>query len=440
MADHAYILCHFADESSLYTSWLDRLPVPYTIVQELAHTWTPPDDASIVITHMHYRWEDLSGLRKLLTEHPHIPLLVLADGVLEYRNTWQNQGIPDASMFQPLFGHKVACLGKSQARILESWGNVGKCEIIGLPRLDAWAAESASRPAINSADRESTDAFELLIATAQTPAFNDQQYSTVVHSLQELQRWLNEHPTIDGRPIKLLWRLTAGLDEELGLPVNDHPSEPMADVLDRVDGVITTPSTVYLESALKGRPTAVLDYHNTPAYVPPAWTISANAHIGPVIRELVNPPAAKLLFQATTLSDGLEHRTPATDRMIDLILTMIACGNAALATGSPIEYPYRIIADADENFFPVLESFDIEQLFPNAAEFKSTDLRQLQIELNAATKRIGELPIVVQQQFKELENFRDLLDTSRQRREKMFNNLKALQKRCRNLKAKLDAQ
>lgn len=442
MANHVYILCPFADESSLYTSWLDRLPVPYTIVKDIAAFWTPPDDASIVITHMHYRWDDLSGLRKLLTDFPHIPVLVLADGVLEYRNTWQNGGIPDGSMFQPLFGHKIACIGKSQARILESWGNVGKCEVIGLPRLDALAAQYAAAPVVGSVNQKPNETFELLIATAQTPAFDDQQYTTVVRSLKDLQHWINEHPAVDGRQINTTWRLTAGLDEALGLPPHndrkDGPLEPMLDLLGRVDGVITTPSTVYLESALKGQPTAILDYHNTPAYVPPAWTISAKAHIGSVIRELARPPLPKLLFQGTTLADALEHRPSATDRLIDLILTMIACGDAAAQQNQPIEYPYRIIADANENFFPVLESFDIEQLFPNAPGFKTDDLRQLQIELNAATSRIGELPAIVEQQFEEMETFRDLLDKSRARREKMFGDIKALQQRCKTLKAQLD--
>ena len=44
--------------------------------------------------------------------------------------------IVPGSIFQPVVGHKIACLGRSQARILESWGNVGKCEIVGAPRLD----------------------------------------------------------------------------------------------------------------------------------------------------------------------------------------------------------------------------------------------------------------------------------------------------------------
>src|SRR5688572_27537421 len=69
-----------------------------------------------------------------------VPVLHVVDGVLEWRNTWENprslseeRGLP---LFQPVLADKIACLGRSQARILESWGNLGRCEVVGAPRLD----------------------------------------------------------------------------------------------------------------------------------------------------------------------------------------------------------------------------------------------------------------------------------------------------------------
>ncbi len=65
-----------------------------------------------------------------------IPTLILADGILEYRNTWEHPQLPAGSLFQPVLGHKIACLGRSQARILESWHNGNRCEVTGSPRFD----------------------------------------------------------------------------------------------------------------------------------------------------------------------------------------------------------------------------------------------------------------------------------------------------------------
>ncbi len=437
MADHVYILCPFANKSGLYASWLDALPLPYTIVEDFVVDWQPPADASIIVTHMHYRWEDLSALRRLLTDHPAIPVLVLADGILEYRNTWQHPGLAAGSMFQPLLGHKIACIGRGQARVIESWGNVGKCEIVGMPRFDALASQQVKPPT-------KSENFRLLIATAQTPAFDDRQRATVLQSLKDLKQWLDAHRTIDGRSVETVWRLTAGLDEELGFAVRDPVTEgklpPMLEVMDNVDAVITTPSTVYLESVLKGRPTAILDYHNTPAYIPPAWTISAQAHIEPVLEELADPPRPKLLFQDTTLHDNLECRSPAVDRMVDLILTMIQCGKTASEDGNPIEYPYRIISSPEKGFFPVLESFDLEQLFPNAESFRQSDLNTLQVELNAAIERLGELPKMLADRDAELAKTMELLDQSRTKRRQIFADFKDLQARFLKLKERLNKQ
>ena len=63
--ERAYILCHFADESPIYKPWLDQLPIPFEVVSGYTPNWEPPDDAAIIITHMHYSWEELSILSGL---------------------------------------------------------------------------------------------------------------------------------------------------------------------------------------------------------------------------------------------------------------------------------------------------------------------------------------------------------------------------------------
>ena len=137
---------------------MDDCSLPCSVVRDFAADWTPPPDAGIVITHMHYRWEELSALRKL-TESNRVPVLVLADGVLEYRNTWEHPGIPQGCIFQPVCGHKLACVGRGQARVIESWGNPGRCEVVGMPRLDHLSTNAA--PPVRT-----EGPFRLLIATA----------------------------------------------------------------------------------------------------------------------------------------------------------------------------------------------------------------------------------------------------------------------------------
>jgi len=329
---------------------MDRSPLPVTIVKENLHAWDLPPDAGIVVTHMHYRHEELAKLREIYARNT-VPILILADGILEYRNTWEHPDLPDASMFQPLTAHKLACIGRGQVRVIESWGNIGKCEFVGLPRMDA--VNENSVPPVRT-----EGPFRLLIATANTPAFNDEQRETVVQSLTHIRERLEKNPKVNGRQCEVTWRLTDGLERAIGLPESEIPSEewdapkrkPLSEVIDEVDAVITTPSTLYLESVLKKRPTAILDFHNRPHYVPAAWTINAPIHFNWTLRELADPPGHKMLFQEATLQDQLECEGSATDRLMELMETMIESGKVARAENESIKLPHRIITDPRRGF------------------------------------------------------------------------------------------
>ena len=408
---------------------MDRCPLPVEIVKENLHSWELPADAGIVVTHMHYRHEELAKLREI-HDRGTVPVLILADGILEYRNTWEHPDLPDASMFQPLCGHKLACIGRGQVRVVESWGNVGKCEFVGLPRMDEIASRAV--PPVR------TDGpFRLLIATANTPSFNDSQRETVIQSLTHIRERLDKNPKVNGRDCIVTWRLTDGLERAIGLPEREIPSEewdaparpPLSDVIDEVDAVITTPSTLYLESVLKKRPTAILDFHNRPLYVPGAWTINAPIHFNWTLRELADPPEHKMLFQDATLLDQLECEGSATDRLIELIETMVQNGKEARAGNIPIKLPHRIITDPHRGFSKVPHSFNIEKLYPDNAVFQEKDLRRLQLELTAAITRLDTLPAELIEKNDLVEHLIKALDGARLRANRMKDRVVAIRKR-----------
>jgi hypothetical protein len=418
----AYILCRFAENSGIYNSWLKDVSAPTVVVDEFLPDWHLPADAGILITHMHYRWEELATLRKIHAENQ-VPILILSDGILEYRNTWEHPGLADGSIFQPVCGHKLACLGRGQARVIESWGNVGKCEVVGLPRLDA-AIESEPPPT------QTSGPFRLLIATANSPAFNDQQRQTVVRSLQMMKHKLSETPSVNGRPIEVNWRLSDDLETELGIDVDSsHELPPLREVIDHVDAVITTPSTMYLESIQRKRPAAMLDFHNSPQYVPSAWVISADVHFDGVLAELADPPAHKMLFQASVLHDQLECRTPALPRMLRLIQTMLESKRHAQETLEPLDLPNRILPDEQLGFATVPANFDLATLYPNNPVFQQQDLQRLQVELSAAIKRLDQLPLELAEKNTHITQLTAALDQARFRVEEMHNRIIEIRKR-----------
>jgi hypothetical protein len=419
----AYILCRFAETSSIYTSWMSQSPLPVVVVDEYLPDWPVPADAGILITHMHYRWEELNALRKVFDENQ-IPILILSDGILEYRNTWEHPDLVDGSLFQPVFGHKLACIGNGQARVIESWGNAGKCEVVGLPRLDQVSQSGED-------DSRSADRFRLLVATASTPAFDDSQRKTVLQSVQAIKDWSDQNPVFSGRRLELVWRLSDGLESQLGVgdDVAIEDREPLSQVLDSVDAVLTTPSTIYLESVLRKLPTAWLDFHNSPQYISSAWTISSSNQIDSVVSELASPPSHKMMYQDFVLHDQLANQTPATPRLLKLIRGLVDAGCEARENGIPISLPSRILTEEREQADADGEGIDIAALYPGNEVFGNNDPQRLQIELSAAIKRLEQLPYELAEKNKYIAKLMRSLDRSRARVEDMHNRVVAIRKR-----------
>jgi hypothetical protein len=217
------------------------------------------------------------------------------------------------------------------------------------------------------------------------------------------------------------------LDEELGFSANPPREElpSLLETIDNSDAVITTPSTIFLESVLKGRPTAILDFHNTPHFVPAAWMINAPKHLNTILGELANPPTAKMLFQNYVLHDQLECSSAATPRLLKLISEMVAIGDEARRTKSKLEFPPRILADSNHGFARVEAGFSMADLFPENSVLKNNDVGQLQLELNLAIQRMGEVPDQLFRLLQQLEERNERLDE--------------LQQRYNDTKARLDA-
>jgi ubiquinone/menaquinone biosynthesis C-methylase UbiE/glycosyltransferase involved in cell wall biosynthesis len=341
----------------LYSSWLPHWKLPWLAIDPAKADARSLSDAAMVVTHDTY----LEPGRKAIGEAMAlgIPTLILADGILEYRNTWEHPQLAPGALFQPVLGHKIACLGRSQARYLESWGNAGKCEIVGSPRFDRYYE-------LKRRQKRAEEPRRLLIMTALTPYFTERQHHLVRSSLRDLKEFFDGQQHIGGFGIETIWRLTKGLGEEIGVEsrFTDLTGRELGEVLQGVDGVITTPSTSMLEAMMLGLPVAVLDYGNSPQYVQAAWRITAQEQIPEVMAELMNPPEPKMLFQETTLHDSLECSTPATPRLLSVITEMMQRGREAKEQGRPVQIPFRIL-DLDTNRVNARENrFRLETLYP----------------------------------------------------------------------------
>ena len=388
-----------------------RMPVQIVSADDAVQVTRPGDLAIVHSEHFEANRRAVGVLKK-----NRVATLYLVDGILEWRNSWENRAEEPACPFtmRPVLADKVACIGPSQARVLDSWGNSHKTEVVGIPRFDLLP------PPQKSLDVKREDArqrpFRLLVMTAKTPGFTDQQLESVRLGLQALKNWLaaRRRSSTDraDREIEVVWRLTAGLDSELGVAnqLQDLSGADLSSTLQQVDAVISTHSTAMLEAMRLGLPVAALDYHNCPNYLPTAWNIRCDEDLEGVVIELLNPAPRKLFFQDTMLADALFEDVvdeTATDRLEKLVITMLQIAADQRAGTVALKFPPKLLADRAT----IPCQFPLAQVFPDVPEFLNHNTEELQAELAHTRREIEHLLRVQAQLQSELSQAHQIFET-----------------------------
>ena len=332
--------------------------------------------------------------------------LYLIDGILEWRNAWENRLEEPACPWtmRPVLCDVAACIGTSQARILAGWGNFGRLEIVGVPRFDRLREPFLTR---QFPRRDRDGQFRLLVMTAKCPGFTPDQIATTVRSLQDVR---DQFPRrlADGREVVVTWRLTAGLADALQVEnqIRDLTGGELSEVLAEQDAVISTPSTAGLEAMLTGRPLAWLDYHRVPQWVPAAWTIGSAEDLPKVIEELARPAARRMLWQEQLLLDHLYLGEPATERLDRLLQRMLQRLAEAVNASAPVDFSGPLLEPPSSQAL----DFDHASLYPSFFEFEEREITVLQTEWAHARREIAQLQRELRQARSELAEAHAIFD------------------------------
>lgn len=281
---------------------------------EVVDQQAKPGDVAIFFSEHFDRFRDLCVALK----ERRVPSIYAIDGILEWRNAWEYRDDEVACPWtmRPCLSDVVASIGPSQTRILRSWGNTN-IYTVGIPRLDNLCPqpdEPPKRSAVGVGQR-----FRILVVTARCPGFTAEQVRTTRASVQHLNWALEKLDELNERSVEIVWRLTGGLDDDLGID-SDNETD-IATLIRRSDAVVSTASTVLLESMLLGKPTVLLDYHNTPCLVPTSWAIRCEEQILPTMEEIaaLKEDHPKLQMQEYLLHEAVSTDGQATMRMQQLI-------------------------------------------------------------------------------------------------------------------------
>lgn len=342
-----------------------------------------------------------------------VATIYMVDGILEWRNAWENDPDEVACPFamRPVLSHKVACIGANQAHVLASWGNAAKTEIVGVPRLDAYASggetgecetgndlpndgdpRTAKTGIPVEASTQCGRPIRVLVMTAKTPAFTDDQWAKVKQSIADCKRYFDQHAD----SVDVVWRLTGGLDQFVDVEnsVTDLTGRQLQEQLHWADAVISTPSTAVVEAMVAGKPTALLNYFECPCYLNAAWQITHASQLPKVMAQLRQPPVRHLHFQQFQLNQMLYQETSAIDRMVLLVRAMQDSAALQLEAGvKELQFETNLLPRP----VSTMAEFSWQHMFPDAEAFANGDRIQTQAQLAHARRHINELDRRIEQ-------------------------------------------
>ena len=350
-----------------YQSLIDH--TAYTFITEEPSS---PEEVDIVLLSDEYYFNTSGKLYKYKSAG--IPILHLIDGVLEWRNVWDNPrstqdedtGMP---LFQSVIADKIALMGDSQKRILEGWNNQGKCEITGSLRLEQ---------KLTVTDTSTPGANKLLVATANTVGFTKEQETATIQALNDLNDFFQTQPHL-----KVTWRVSPAIANLVGFTFQNTFGEvALEKQLAEVNAVISFPSTVLVEAMIFNKPVCIVDYTRSPQWLSSVWYIFSKDHISATIFDLLQPPKEKIQYQTVLTKDLCDMSESPLKRISKVIDVMVHTFKTAKSRGEKPQLPYSILEQK-----PALTEFELSEYYQHFC-FKIRDKSELQAILGHRSKNL----------------------------------------------------
>lgn len=249
-----------------------------------------------------------------------IPTLTLQDGILEWRHMFENplyDGRTGPPLHAPVLADKIACIGLSSANFIGNLGNWHKVELTGMPKMDSLHFSGSKTFKTGSSAGPKT----ILVLTSSKPWFTDAQREVVLRELTDIKNLLSRKNNLH-----VIWRVTRELPDFLKIQNTyaKKSTDELGALLNTCDAVITTISTTILEAQLSEKPTAIIDYFNTPNFVGTRWSIRHPEQAARVLNEMLEPTETDKQIQDYFLYQNISlNETSAAQRTAELVMRMI---------------------------------------------------------------------------------------------------------------------
>lgn len=352
--------------------WLGTIPAPFSAA-------TLDRVQGIIISD---EWHTPTRLAIAECKTRNIPVFHVIDGILEWRNLFENPRSTEAKngspLFQPVLADHTFCMGPIQKWQLEWLGNTS-IHATGLPRLDMIQVSRCRPRTISNPPR-------LLVATANTPWFNEEQRQRF---MAEFSRLVSLCLAVTSRPnpdFQCTWRIAQVAATALGLAADSSGSA--ADALASCDALLTTPSSFAVEAMLMGVPTMLFDPFACPAFIPAAWSATSAETAFAQIPSLLRPSETRCRLQDSIRNLIAPADRGATNRVRECILEVVKNGRVQSVGNAPAFSPASPLHDFKSKEFP--------------PQFSPADVHGLLATLPALDAKIAEQNERIEQLQKQL--------------------------------------
>lgn len=236
---------------------------------------------SVVVTcidHSHF-----SRFLCLLAKANGVPSLIIMDGVFEWSNATSNPFLVKRGikLLSPLCYSHAAVVDSGLGEALSRKG----CKVYSY---------SPSSVVENELIQTSG---AVLVTTANTPYFSEQEYVDLLSMLTEVIK------SLENKNIDYAFRIfDERIIEDLSIPPQKNIiGGGFVQVVKDYGALITTPSTIAIEAMRLNLPVALLDYRDGPVFFQSAWRINGGSSISRTIDSLLSPSPERLDYQKEQL-------------------------------------------------------------------------------------------------------------------------------------------
>lgn len=227
-----------------------------------------------------------------------IPTLLLVDGPLEWSNSYLNPSLRKTNRFfsgylmEPLIHDVILTVSPAQASYL-AFRNPDR-------DLSFMAYENKRLTSVKSAP-PSDKRWQFLITTAKTPYFDDKEKNNLIHLLKHLIAVLEQGG------YSYVFRIFDNALREALSPKENLLEGGFAEVLQQVDCVIGTPSSVLLQSMASDKPVGTLFYRDAPLFYQTGWLVMDLYGMEATLASMVSRDETRMEFQTYCLQQNLSQ-------------------------------------------------------------------------------------------------------------------------------------